>query len=236
MLPEKYRLESIGRFLIDSFERRRPALTAWSPAVDEELRAESEQELLQMERQCIELGVDDPPYWQRVRGALQAVLLPRYAALAREEVALSGRDYGLWRGGDLLARLAFAGSGLVLGGLAVAIPWIPVTEKWIPWALFVAGPFLPDVWFWWYRRRYRKRLEALVEDLGRAGDSLDTYRPLSELQRALGEPGLSQPDLFEAPPAPAASAREGAARDETAVDADADAQAPGGPRGPRVRH
>jgi hypothetical protein len=234
MLPEKYRLESIGRFLIDSFERRRPALQAWSPAVEESLRAESEQELQQMERQCVELGVDDPPYWLRVRGALQAVLLPRYAALAREEVALSRRDYGLWRGGDLLARLAFAGVGLVLGGLAVALPFIPVTEKWVPWALFVAGPFLPDAWFWWYRRRYRKRLQALVLDLGRAGDSLDTYRPLSELQRALGEPGSPQPDLFEAPPAPATPAREAAARDEPA--ADADVEAPGGPRGPRVRH
>src|SRR6202140_1408166 len=219
MLPEKYRLESIGRFLIDSFERRRPALQAWSPAVEESLRAESEQELQQMERQCVELGVDDPPYWLRVRGALQAVLLPRYAALAREEVALSRRDYGLWRGGDLLARLAFAGVGLVLGGLAVALPFIPVTEKWVPWALFVAGPFLPDAWFWWYRRRYRKRLQALVLDLGRAGDSLDTYRPLSELQRALGEPGSPQPDLFEAPPAPPPPAREAAARDEPAADA-----------------
>jgi hypothetical protein len=221
MVPDKYRLESIGRFLIDSFERRRPALETWSPAVEDELRVESEQELQQMERQCIELGVDDPPYWQRVRGALAAVLLPRYAALAREEVALSRRDYGLWRGGDLIARLAFAGLGLVLGGLAVAIPWIPVTEKWVPWALFVAGPFLPDAYFWWYRRKYRKGLEVLVEDLARAGNSLDTYRPLSELQRALSEPVSPPPDLK-------------AALDEPA--ADADAGAPGGRRGPRVRH
>ncbi|GAC1344440.1 MAG: hypothetical protein NVSMB23_19360 [Myxococcales bacterium] len=228
MVPDKYRLDSIGRFLIAAFERRRPALEAWTPAVEEELRAESEQELQQMERQCVELGVDDPPYWLRVRGALQAVLLPRYAALARAEVALSRRDYGLWRGGDLIARLAFAGTGLLLGGLAVAIPWIPVTEKWVPWALFVAGPFLPDAYFWWYRRRYRKRLEALVDDLASAGRSLDTYRPLSELQRALGEPA-SQPALsFEAPPARApASAGEGSAPDPP--------DAPGRPRGPGVR-
>lgn len=231
MVPEKYRLENIGRFLLEAFERRRPALEAWTPAVGQELRAEAERELLQMERQCVELGVDDPPYWLRARGALDAVLLPRYAALAREELALSKRDYGLWRGGDLVARLAFAGVGLVLGGLAVAIPWIPVTEKWVPWALFVAGPFLPDAYFWWYRRRYRKRLEALVEDLARAGDSLDTYRPLSELQRALGEPGSFESGLDQAPPA-----LDGATRAEDEPAPDADRPLPQGPRGPRERH
>jgi hypothetical protein len=205
MAPEKYRLENVGRFLLQSFERRRPALDAWTPAVEEELRSECEAELVQMERQCRELGVDDPAYWQKVRGALQAVLLPRYRALAKEEMALAKADYGLWRGGDLIARLAFAAVGLVLGGLAVAIPWIPVTEKWVPWALFIAGPFLPDAYFWWYRRRYRKKLEALVADLASAGQSLDTYRPLSELQRAFGEPAALAPpqlsrELAEAPP------------------------------------
>jgi hypothetical protein len=194
MVPEKYRLESVGRFLIESFEHRRPGLEAWTPAVEEKLRADAEVELSQMERQCRELGVDDPDYWKRVRGALQTVLLPRYGALARAEIALSRRDYGLWRGGDLVARMTFAAAGLVLGALAVAIPFIPVTEKWVPWALFIAGPFLPDAYFWWYRRRYRRSLEGLLADLARAGSSLDTYRPLSELQRAFGEP----PPLREA--------------------------------------
>lgn len=188
MMPTKYRLENVGRFLVEAFERTRPGLAAWTPEVEQALQAEAEADLEQMERQCRELGVDDPAYWARVRGALKTVLLPRYAALAREEIALSLRDYGLWRGGDLVARLAFAVAGLLLGALAVAIPWIPVTEKWVPWALFVAGPLLPDLYFWWYRRRYRKKLEALVSDLEQAGRSLDLYRPLSELQRTLGEP------------------------------------------------
>ena len=201
MVPGKYRLENVGRFLIESFERRRPALQAWTPAVEDQLRAEGEAELVQMERQCRELGIDDPEYWLKARGALQAVLLPRYAALAREEIALSKNDYGLWRGGDLIARAAFAIVGLVLGALAVEIPWIPVSEKWVPWALFIAGPFLPDVYFWWYRRRHQKKIDALVRDLARAGNSMESYRPLSELQRTLGDSMLNSRDLLEAPPA-----------------------------------
>ena len=74
----------------------------------------------------------------------------------------------------------------MLGAIAVAVPWIPVQEKWVPWALFVLGPFVPDAYSWWYRRRYRRRLEALVLDLAREGATLEAYRPLSEVQQSLG--------------------------------------------------
>src|SRR5258708_17912948 len=146
MVPEKYRLESVGRFLIESFEDRRPALEVWTPAVEEKLRADAEVEISQMERQCRELGVDDPDYWKRVRGALQTVLLPRYGALARAGIALSRRDYGLWRGGDLVARMTFAAAGLLLGALAVALPSIPGAEKGRARGPILAGPFLPDAY------------------------------------------------------------------------------------------
>jgi len=72
------------------------------------------------------------------------------------------------------------------GALMVWIPWIPVYEKWVPWALFVLGPFLPDAYLWWYRRKHEKKLEALVEDLAREAETLDAYRPLSEIHEALG--------------------------------------------------
>src|SRR5438067_817885 len=52
--------------------------------------------------------------------------------------------------------------------------------------LFVLGPFLPDAYLWWYRRKHEKKLEKLVEDLAREGETLDAYRPLSEVHEALG--------------------------------------------------
>ena len=139
-----------------------------------------------MEAQCRELGVDDPSYWAKVRGLLTTVLMPRYASLAREEIKLSRAGYHLWRGGDLVARLAFAAVGLLLGAAAVEIPWIPVQEKWVPWLLFVGGPMLPDAQLWFYRRRHAKRLKQLIADLAGAGASLDTYRSIAELQQTLG--------------------------------------------------
>jgi hypothetical protein len=128
------------------------------------------------------------------------VLLPRYARLAEQENALAAREYGLWRGGDLVARGAFALAGLVLGAAMVAIPWIPIYEKWFPWALFILGPFIPDAYVFWYRRKHAKKLDQLVVDLAREGATLDAYRPLSEVQRSLG---------FDAPAEPTAAPARG---------------------------
>src|SRR5207237_10608560 len=127
-----------------------------------------------------------PRSCKRGREVGTSVPLPRYLGLAKAENAAAANDSGLWRGGDLIARGAFALFGLGLGALLVRIPWIPIYEKWVPWALFVLGPFLPDAYLWWYRRKHEKKLEKLVEDLGREGETLDAYRPLSEVHEALG--------------------------------------------------
>ena len=188
MVPEKFRLAAIGRYLLEAFERRRPAVASWDAKAEESLRAEAAAELKQMEQQLHEMEMDDPPYWRKVADAIDKVVIPRYLALAKEENARAANDYGLWRGGDIVARATFAAVGLVLGAAAVAIPWIPVQEKWVPWLLFVGGPFVPDAYYWWYHRRYQKKLELLLGELARAGDSIEIYRPLSEMQRTLAGP------------------------------------------------
>src|SRR5579862_3785424 len=104
MVPEKYQLGAVGRFLIEQFELRRPGFKAITPEVEADLRRQAEAEIAQMERQLHELGIDDQAYWQRARRVLDEILLPRYAKLAQAELQLAARDYNLWRGGDLLAR------------------------------------------------------------------------------------------------------------------------------------
>jgi len=205
MVPEKYSLAAIAQHLLSVFEVRRPAIARWDAEASERLRRDADAALRQMEQQCSELGIDDPPHWERARAVVRDVLLPRYARLAEAENAAAARDYGMWRGGDLIARATFALCGLVLGAIVVAVPWIPVYEKWVPWALFILGPFLPDAYSWWYRRRHQKRLEALVADLAREGAALDWYRPLSEVQRSLGV--RSDPVALPAEEAPAPAPR-----------------------------
>jgi hypothetical protein len=196
MVPEKYRLAAVGRFLLEQFELRRPGIREWSPRVEASLRQQAESELQLMDKQLGELGIEDPRYWQRVRRALDEILIPRYAALARAEIDLAKRDYGIWRGGDLVARATFALAGFILGIICVEVPYIPIEAKWFPALLLVLGPFFPDAVMWLHRRRWRRQLEALVVDLHRASETLETYRPLSELTHALGLPS----ELAEAPP------------------------------------
>jgi hypothetical protein len=196
MVPEKYRLPAVGHFLLQQFELRRPGIRQWSPEVEASLRKDAEAELQLMEKQLRETGMDDAGYWQRVRRALDEILVPRYAALATAEIELAKRDYGIWRGGDLIARATFALAGFVLGIICVEVPYIPIQAKWFPALLLVLGPLFPDAVMWLHRRRWRKKLESLVEDLRHASETLDTYRPLSELTLALGMPS----ELAEAPP------------------------------------
>lgn len=196
MVPEKYRLPAVGHFLLEQFELRRPGFREWSPSVEASLRKDAEGELQVMEKQLRELGIDDAGYWQRVRRALDEILVPRYAALASSEIELAKRDYGIWRGGDLIARATFALAGFVLGIICVEVPYIPIQAKWFPALLLVLGPLFPDAVMWLHRRRWRKKLEALIEDLRHASETLDTYRPLSELTHALEMPS----ELAEAPP------------------------------------
>src|SRR4051812_42426799 len=189
MVPAKYGLAAIGEHLVSLFEVRRPAIARFDEEAASLLMREADEALAQMEKQSRELGVDVPRHWKRAREVVAGVLVPRYLALARAENEVAANDYGLWRGGDLIARGAFAVLGLVLGALMVWIPWIPVYEKWVPWALFLLGPFLPDAYLWWYRRKHLKKLGALVADLAREGETLDAYRPLSEVHESLGVSG-----------------------------------------------
>jgi len=69
-----------------------------------------------------------------------------------------------------------------------------------PALLLVMGPLFPDAVMWLHRRRWQRKLDSLVGDLGRASETLETYRPLSELTRALE---LPEEPAYEAPAVPA---------------------------------
>src|SRR5437899_12477808 len=186
MVPENSRLAAVGRCLLGQFELRRPGIREWSPRAEASLRQEAESELQLMEKQLRELGVEDLGYWQRARRALDEIRLPRYAALAKAEIDLAKRHYGIWRGGDLVARATFALAGFILGIICVEVPYIPIQAKWFPALLLVLGPLFPDVVMWLHRRKWRRKLDALVADLHHASATLDRYRPPSELTRAPG--------------------------------------------------
>jgi hypothetical protein len=207
---ERFSIPFLAGILISAAERKRPGLGPWSDKAQDEIRALFESELAQMKRQFFEL-FDDSAYWERVERTLLEVCLPRYCALAQKQTELERRDYGLWRGGDLVARGAYAAAGLLIGIVMVKLPFIPIPQTWDLFAFItmLAGPFVPDAQIWMYKRKHRKRLEAILADMREAEEQLRLYQPLQEPHERALQPnsGVSSENLTV--PAPRNPTRTG---------------------------
>jgi len=120
-------------------------------------------------------------YFEALEGELRGALPAAWRAVAVPFTALEARGFGRWRGGDLGARLTYVLGGLVLGGLIVWLPFIPIWEKWVPFALAVSGWWLPDAQVAWHRRRYGRELGRIVRRFEASQRALEARVPMSEL-------------------------------------------------------
>lgn len=181
MYTERYSLPFLAGVLISALERRRLGLGPWGEKARAELRALFDAELAAMRSHFFEL-FDDRAYWEKVERTLTEVCFTRYCAVAEKQTNLEARDYGLWRGGDLIARAVYAASGLIVGILMVRLPFVPIPQTWDLFALatMIGAPFLPDAQVWLHKRKYRKQLEAIVADMRQAEEQLRLYQSLNE--------------------------------------------------------
>ncbi|HUM13035.1 MAG TPA: hypothetical protein VLT82_18950 [Myxococcaceae bacterium] len=180
MYPDRFRLPFLTGVLIAAAERRRPGLGPWSFQVEEQLRQAFDSELEDVRRSFLE-SFDDPGWFARVEEKIEEIALPRYLVEAKRETDLEQRGYGLWRGGDLLSRVVLALGGLCVGAFLVKAPFIPIPTTWdlLIFAMGLAAPLLPDLQIALHRRRHRRALQAIVEDLQDAEAKLELYQPLS---------------------------------------------------------
>ena len=181
MYTERYSLPFLSGVLIAAMERLRPGLGPWTRDSPLKLKEAFDAELIEMRRRFFEL-FDDRGYWDRLERGLVDTCLPRYLVVAEKQTQLEAREYGVWRGGDLIARATFAVAGLVVGIVMVEVPYIPIPESWKLFSLatMLAAPFIPEAQVWWHKRRYRKALAAVVKDMKEAEDHLKLYQPLQE--------------------------------------------------------
>ena len=85
------------------------------------------------------------PYWDALEKEVLKTVVPQYTAAAKQMNALEGSGFGVWRGGDLPARLLFALLGLIIGSIIIAIPFIPIVENAFAFALTAGGFVYPDI-------------------------------------------------------------------------------------------
>src|SRR6185295_8570757 len=103
---DRFSLPFLAQVVIAAAERKRPGLGPWSPAVEAELVKTFDEELAELKRRFLEV-FDDRAYWAKVEETVRQVVLPRYMAEAKRFSDLEQRDFGTWRGGDLVARLTY---------------------------------------------------------------------------------------------------------------------------------
>jgi hypothetical protein len=147
----------IANEVVSSLERRRQAIAGDDTAV----RAEIEQALAPLRAAYRESALPIG-YFAALEGEIREALPVRWQTAAVAFTALERRGFGSWRGGDVYARVVYLFLGLLVGGLCVALPFIPIWEKWFPFALAGAGWWMPDAQAAWHRRRYARELGKMV--------------------------------------------------------------------------
>lgn len=109
-------------------------------------------------------GMGSKPYWRDLEKEVLETVMPQYVAAAIEQNRRERNGYDVFRGGDLAARVLFALLGLVIGGIIVAVPFIPIFEKAFAFALAFAAWFYPDMVRLMHEYRHYKLLNRLVAE------------------------------------------------------------------------
>ena len=105
-----------------------------------------------------------PAYLNVLETEVLETAMPQYIQAAREMTALERDNFGIWRGGDPLARFAFALGGLFLGSLIIALPFIKIVEAMFAFALAGLGFIYPEIKRFTHERRHFRLLNRLVAD------------------------------------------------------------------------
>ena len=159
-------------------------------------------------RESYEEAGGTEPYWQALEREVLETALPQYVEAAAEQTRLEKNQYDLWRKGDPVARAAFGIGALVLGGLIIAAPFIPIWEDAFAFLLAVVGFLYPEIKQLVFDFRHSRLLNRLIVQAEKyQTDARIHYVSDSRLEQELSSIGLGKkPERREeegaAPPPP----------------------------------
>lgn len=193
-------------------ERRRPAIVHDDEAIRSEVRAA-------LEPVRREYGELDLPvrYLDALERELVATVPARWRQCAEPFTAEEAQGFGLWRKGDVFARLAYLAIGGAIGLFILKAPFIPIWEKWLPFAMAAAAWWLPDIQTGFHRRRYARQLGEIVLQMEQAQRQIERQVTTEDVLAGTGAAAeLSGVDRLRAAQraAPAEVSEKTAVRDE----------------------
>lgn len=167
-MEDEFSAERVTVQVLQHLERRRAAIV-----YDEDKVQAAVAEALTPVRQSYEEAELPPAYLAGLEEEVRAAVPAAWRAVAVPFTEQERSDFGLWRGGDPVARITYVFLGLLIGGVCVALPFIPIWEKWFPFALAFGAYWLPTLQVAWHRRRYAGALGAIAVRLSGAQAALD---------------------------------------------------------------
>jgi hypothetical protein len=175
VLPE-FSARAVSLQVIEHLERRRQAIASHPAAIADEVK----RAMSPVRKAYLDYELPHS-YLDALESELMQTLPAQWQAVAEPYTRLESLRFKLWRGGDVIARIAYVFLGLTIGGLILEAPFIPIWEKWFPFVLAIFAWWLPDVQVRFHRRRYARELGTIVTALERAQPALDQNVTIGEL-------------------------------------------------------
>src|SRR5262249_35142879 len=120
-------------------------------------------------------------YFESMQKEIRAIVPAAWRALAEPFTRSESKEFGVWRGGDVVARLTYVLVGLMIGGFMVWAPFVPIWESWFPFALAISSWWLPDAQVAYQRRRYARALGGIAQQMSQLQPRLEGMVSTEEL-------------------------------------------------------
>ena len=124
-------------------------------------------------------------YWESLEKEVMTVVVPQYVPAAHELTERERHNFYIWRGGDVAARFAFALAGLVLGGIIIWLPFIPIVEDTFAFFLTLCGFVYPDLMRFMYERRHARLMNQLITTSEQYQHTAGLYMTAKDVTKSL---------------------------------------------------
>jgi hypothetical protein len=179
MIPSDFRLDSVCVHLVERLEGARRSYFDRPDEAPEAFRRIAEELVVSAAAEAGEY-VESATYPALLRREVLETFLPRYTSLALEHNALERTRFGAWRNGDPLARIATTGVAVLAAALFSR--FVPSVIDVVPWLGVLVVALLPELRAAWYRLRYQRDLQTVVDDMARIHENLEIYQPRAQAE------------------------------------------------------
>ena len=195
-----YDFGNVSFVVLQECEHKRRALLP--NEAEPRLREIARAKLAEIHESYVELGGAEP-YWQSLEREVMETTLPQYIPAAVEQTRLEKSNYDLWRHGDPAARFLFGLLGLIVGGLIIKAPFIPIFEDTFAFLLAAGGFLYPEIKRTYFDFRHSRTLNRLIVQAEKyQKDQRLHYVSEARLQEELNAVGAAPAARTLTPPTP----------------------------------